>query len=79
MLIQTEIKSIGFWKIEKLDSNYEGSDSQISIIYRKMCIRPQRKISAYKNISLLDRLEYCEPPLFGGEAMLQDAPIIITD
>lgn len=23
--------------------------------------------SAYKNISLLDRLTYCEPPLFGGE------------
>jgi len=25
------------------------------------------KLSAYTNISLLDRLTYCEPPLFGGE------------
>ena len=31
--------------------------------------RSKKYSSAYKNISLLDRLTYCEPPPFGGEAM----------
>ena len=42
-------------------------------------ILPPKKISTYKQISLLDRLADCEPPPLGGEAMCQDAPIIITD
>lgn len=34
---------------------------------RKMWIRLKRKFPITKNISLLDRLAYCEPPPSGGK------------
>ena len=40
---------------------------------------PKKNICLQKTYQLLDRLTYCEPPPFGGEAMWQDVPIIITD
>lgn len=44
-----------------------GYDSQKCIYISYLWILPQRKLSAYKNISLLDRLAYCEAALFAAK------------
>lgn len=72
-------KSLLYREIADFDHLFSGVRFTQMYYISYLWILPQRKISAYKNISLLDRLAYCEPPPFGGEAMWQDAPIIITD